>query len=120
MNQDDLHDVLAHIEKDPKINNAFLDNLLSRKKWSNILEIDRITLWRWEVNIINKIAPLRSSYYGTARSYRSNYLDGYQRFLSAIIFFLMKGKKYEEVKRLLITNFMHLRRQDFAKWKERQ
>jgi hypothetical protein len=59
MNQDSLHDILAHIKKDPKMNDAFLDNLLSRKEWSNILKISRITLWRWEVNIINKIRPLK-------------------------------------------------------------
>jgi hypothetical protein len=119
MNQDSLHDILAHIKKDPKMNDAFLDNLLSRKEWSNILEISRITLWRWEVNIINKIRPLKASYYETGKSCRSNYLDGYQRFLSATIFFLMKGKKSEEVKRLLITNFMHLRREDFEQWRKK-
>ncbi|MCC5633452.1 hypothetical protein LC613_38980 [Nostoc sphaeroides CHAB 2801] len=120
MNQENLHDILASIGKDPKINDAFFDNLLSRKEWSKILEINRITLWRWEVNIINKIPPLKASYYETGKGCRSNYLDGYQRFLSATIFFLMKGKKYEEVKRLLIANFMHLRRKDFEQWRKQQ
>lgn len=126
MSLTDLLDILVDMKQDFKIRDAFLDNLLSRTQWANFLGFHRSTLWRWEEQIISKIPPLKSSYYENHRGVRSNYLDGYQRFLLAIIY-LLKGESVEkgiknnaQVVKFLKRNFMHLRRKEFEKWKESQ
>lgn len=126
MLQTDFPEFWRYMKQDFKIRDAFLDNYLSREEWANLLGFHRSTLWRWEVQIINQVLPLRFSYYEKCQGVRSNYLDGYQRFLLAVIY-LLKGESLEkgvknniEVKEFLKRNFMHLRRKDFEKWKESQ
>jgi hypothetical protein len=120
----DLPAVLEKLRQSPKIKDAFLDNLLTREEWVSILGFHRTTLWRWEEDIINKIPPLKASYYETQRGIRSNYLDAYQRFLSAVIFLLKdesikKGVRNNiQVIQFLKFNFMHLRRTNFEQWQE--
>jgi hypothetical protein len=122
----DLPAVLEKLKQSPKIKDAFLDNLLTREEWVSILGFHRTTLWRWEEDIINKIPPLKTSYYESERGLRSNYLDPYQRFLSAVIFLLKdesikKGvKNNSQVIQFLKFNFMHLRRKNFEQWQENQ
>jgi hypothetical protein len=119
-------DILIYMKQDFQIRDAFLDNLLSREDWANFLGFHRTTLWRWEEQIINEIPPLKHSYYEKYRGARSNYLDSYQRFLSAVIYLLKGGevekgiKNNAQVREFLKSNFMHLRRKDFEKWKENQ
>lgn len=122
----DLPAVLEKLKQSPEIRDAFLDNLLTREEWVSLLGFHRTTLRRWEEGIINKIPPLKTSYYESERGLRSNYLDPYQRFLSAVIFFLKdesikKGvKNNSQVIQFLKFNFMHLRRKNFEQWQENQ
>ncbi|WP_226890081.1 hypothetical protein [Nostoc sp. MG11] len=126
MSRTDPPQILIYMKQDFQIRDAFLDNLLSREEWAKFLGFHRTTLWRWEEQIINEILPLKHSYYEKHRGARSNYLDAYQRFLSAIIYFLKGGqvekgiKNNAQVKEFLKRNFMHLRRKDFEQWKENQ
>ncbi|MBD2535438.1 hypothetical protein H6G97_41005 [Nostoc flagelliforme FACHB-838] len=126
MMQTDLPTVLENLKQSPKIRDAFLDNLLTRTEWVSTLGVNRTTLWRWESEIINKIPPLKTSYYESERGVRSNYLDPYQRFLSAVIYLLKdesikKGvKNNSQVIQFLKFNFMHLRRSNFEQWQENQ
>jgi hypothetical protein len=123
MTDNSASNILIYMKQNPKICDAFLDNLLSREQWASFLGFHRTTLWRWEEEIINAIPPLEASYYNSGRTARSNYLDSYQRFLSVFIFLLKskeigKGvKNNAEVKEFLKINFMHLRRKDFEKWR---
>ncbi|MBD2254634.1 hypothetical protein [Nostoc parmelioides] len=121
--QHDLAEVLDHLSKDRRFFNGFEDNLLTRTEWSYVLGIDRTTLWRWEKDIIYKVAPIKTAYLSTDRGARTHYLDAYQRFLLTCIF-IFKGyvaqgmKTNKQAITFLKINFNQLKREQFEAWRK--
>jgi hypothetical protein len=61
----------------------FLDEIMSKEAWSEMLGINRNTLRRWEVGIIKRRYILKLNFYD--RGSRKYGYDGYQRFITYLI-----------------------------------
>lgn len=60
--------------------------LLTREQWADHLGVTRVTLLGWEKNLIAEIPFLSQDYFIDWR--RRRYLDNYQRFILALIFYV--------------------------------
>lgn len=60
--------------------------LLTREQWAAHLGVTRVTLLSWEKNLIAEIPFLAQDYFVDLR--RRRYLDNYQRFVLALIFYV--------------------------------
>lgn len=113
--------VLETIKDENTLKDGFLDNLLTREQWGKVLGVHRMTIMRWESEIIQSVAPIKTAYFGDSRSMRSNLLDNYQRFILTCLFVVKGGlenrsRPNKEGIRFLKINFSQLKREQFEEW----
>ncbi|MBN3993847.1 MAG: hypothetical protein HWQ36_26035 [Nostoc sp. NMS2] len=113
--------VLETIKQENTFKDGLLDNLLTRGEWAEVLGIHRMTIMRWESEIIQSVSPIKNAYFGDSRSMRSNCLDNYQRFILACLFVVKGGlencsKPNKEGIKFLKINFSQLKREQFEEW----
>lgn len=58
---------LDQLNQDVFLDGLRLDNLLTREQWSNTLGIHRSTMHRWESEIIDKVSPIKATYFSIKR-----------------------------------------------------
>lgn len=115
----DIDRFYYEIGEDEKFLQCFTNTVLSREEWSEVLAIERSTIWRWEKEVIEKVRSIKEEYWVQERS-RFYYLDPYQRFLIAYIRSLKKGTRatYRSVRITLIKSIDQLKRTQFESWRK--
>lgn len=105
---------------------------LPRYEWANRLNIDRVTIRRWEQEIVNSKPKFAYLYYDGNKRKAKKYLDTYQRFFLALVCSLKRGFitgremtnqeviDYLEAKEGDRPRWMGLTRQEFQKWDEQR
>ncbi|BAZ39441.1 hypothetical protein NIES4101_53940 [Calothrix sp. NIES-4101] len=89
---------------------------MAREDWALIMRCDRTTLWRYEQQIIRLVFPILKEYQ------ISKFLDGYQRYILALIIAHKRGwtdgkkREYQEIKDWLKRSHSVLTREQFENW----
>ena len=105
----------------------FGENLLTQEETAKLLGISRVTLWRWETNIIKTSPVIVNEYFSLEmKVIRRIYLDNYQRFILWLIWMFKTGDSgyipitNEGVSRVLSLGFKHTKRENFENWLDLQ
>lgn len=94
----------------------FEDFYMARSHWAEFLNCSRTTLWEYEQKIIRLVFPVMVQYR------KADFLDGYQRFILALIYGHSQGwmdgkrRKYGEIKDWLKRSHEYISREQFEAW----
>lgn len=114
-----LSSVLVRFQSNEDCNNAkrFFDGqLVSREQWGFVLGIHRVTIYRWEKEIIEPDSKLSLLFY-KSKNNKSDGLDGYQRFFIAFILLLKAGLvTNRQMTNKEITNYLLEKENGSPRW----
>jgi hypothetical protein len=122
--------VLSQLKEFSELNQE--PTFVTRDYWANKLQINRKTIQRWELEIINSKPKFAYLYYDGNKRKSKSKLDLYQRFFLSLIYSLKEGLvtgfvmtnqdviSYLEAKEGNKPRWMGLTRQEFQKWNEHQ
>ena len=101
-----------------KVRSQFFDDFYeTRRNWAACLGVSRVTIWRWESEIIKMVWVILQDY-----QCDRTHLDNYQRFILTTIYALKQGfvlgykANNEKVKEYLKKQQTQLTRQQFDNW----